>query len=116
MYNSDVVGEYQVGDHDEVQLAAATTAQVRLTFWQRLKNLGIKKLILICLGVGTGLGIGVVATVACIMWLSSRSIPARNWSELDIASIGLKANLKTDLLAVVPNHDLDMFVLVRLLA
>lgn len=85
-----------MGDHNEVQLAAATTAQVRLTLWQRLKNLGIKKLILICLGIGTGLGIGVVATVACIMWLSSREIPARDWSELDIASIGVKAKLKTD--------------------
>ncbi len=85
-----------MGDHDEVQLAAATTAQVRLTLWQRLKNLDIKKLILICLGIGTGLGIGIVATVACIMWLSSRQIPARDWSELDIASIGLKAKLKTD--------------------
>jgi hypothetical protein len=62
--------------------------------WQRLKGLGFKKLFLVCVGIGAGLGIGIIATVASVVWITSRPIPAREWPEVEGA--GLRAKLKTD--------------------
>lgn len=62
--------------------------------WQRLRGFGLRKLFLVCLGLGAGLGIGIVATGASIIWVTSRPIPAREWPEIEGA--GLRAKLKTD--------------------
>ena len=85
-------------DRDVAQIdpTSATDAQPRLSRWQRLKNLGLKKLFLVCVGIGAGLGIGVVATFASVVWLTSRPIPARDWPRLEVEGAGLKATLKTD--------------------
>jgi len=83
----------------EVQsvLAPVTSnVQSRLSIWQRLKSFGLKKLFLICVGIGAGLGIGVVAAIASVVWLTSRPIPARDWPRLEVEGAGLKAKLKTD--------------------
>jgi hypothetical protein len=84
-------------DRDDAQIdpTSATDAQPRLSRWQRLKNLGLKKLFLVCVGIGAGLGIGVVATVASVVWLTSRPIPVREWPRLEVEGAGLKAKLKT---------------------
>jgi hypothetical protein len=74
----------------------ATNVQHRLSIWQKLKDISFKRLFLICVGVGTGLGIGVVATVASVVWLTSRPIPVRDWPRLEVEGAGLRAKLKTD--------------------
>jgi hypothetical protein len=74
----------------------ALPKQPRTSIWQRMKGFGLKKLFLVCLGVGAGLGIGIVATVASISWVTSRPIPAREWPQLEVEGAGLRAKLKTD--------------------
>lgn len=79
-----------------------TDVQSRVSIWQRLKRLGLKKLLLICVGIGAGLGIGVIATIASVVWLTSRStpalepIPARDWPPVVIEGAGLRAKITTD--------------------
>lgn len=84
------------GEVQSVAPHATTNVRPRLSFWQRLRGFGLKRLFLICVGVGAGLGIGVVATVASVLWLTSRPIPARDWPRLEVEGAGLKAKLKTD--------------------
>lgn len=88
--------------------------------WQRLGGFGLKKLFLVCVGIGAGLGIGIVATIASVIafdaWLTSRPIPARDWPHLEVEGAGLKAKLRTDWhnfvryqLVVTPRtHDLEV--------
>jgi hypothetical protein len=84
------------GEIQSVLPPVATNVQPRLSSWQRLKGFGIKKLFFICMGIGLGLGIGIVATVASVLWLTSRPVPARDWPRLEVEGAGLKAKLKTD--------------------
>jgi len=84
------------GEVQRVPTPVPTNVQARLSIWQRLKGFGIKKLFLMCVGIGAGLGIGVVATVASFAWLTSRPIPARDWPLLEVEGAGLKAKPKTD--------------------
>ena len=76
--------------------APVTANGARLSIWERLKAIGLKRLFLTCMGIGVGLGIGVVATVASVVWLTSRPIPARDWPRVEVESVGLKARLRTD--------------------
>lgn len=72
------------------------TKQPHASIWQRLRSFSLKKLFLSFLGVGAGLGVAIVATVASVVWITSRPIPARDWPRLEIEGAGLKAKLKTD--------------------
>jgi len=56
----------------------------------------LKKLFLICAGVGLGLGVGIVATVALVVSFNHRPIPPRDWPRLEVEGAGLQAKLKTD--------------------
>jgi hypothetical protein len=85
-------------DRNDVQIAPVSTANAhpRVSRWQRFKGFGLRKLFLVCVGIGAGLGIGIVATVASVSWLTSRPIPAREWPRLEVQGVGLRAKLKTD--------------------
>jgi hypothetical protein len=82
--------------------AASETSNVRprLSIGQRLRDFGFKKLFLICVGIGVS--VGVIATIASVVWLTSRPIPApepiaaRDWPSLEVGGAGLRAKLKTD--------------------
>ncbi len=84
------------GEVQSVSQSATSNVQPRLSIWLRLKSFGLKKLFLICLGIGAGLGIGGGATVASVIWLTSRPMPARDWPRLEIEGVGLRAKLRTD--------------------
>lgn len=84
------------GEAQSVPVPVTTNVQPHLSIWLRLKGFGLKKIFLICVGIGTGLGIGVVVTVASVVWLTSRSIPARDWPPLEVQGAGLRAKLRTD--------------------
>jgi hypothetical protein len=81
---------------EEVGETVSSPKQVHTSLWQRLKGYSLKKLFLLCLGVGAGLGVAIVATVASVVWITSRPIPARDWPQPEIEGAGLKAKLKTD--------------------
>jgi len=89
---------------DELGVPRPVTSEVqsRLSIGQRIKGFGLKRLLVACVGIGVGLGIGIIATVASIVWLTSRPtptpepIPARDWPQLDVEGAGLRAKLKTD--------------------
>jgi hypothetical protein len=88
-----------MGEPGEVQSVAphgTAKVQPRLSFWARLRDFGLKKLFLICVGIGIGLGLGIVGTVASVVWLTSRPIPTHDWPRLEVEGAGLKAKLKTD--------------------
>lgn len=74
------------------------TTRVRplLSIWKRLGGFGLKRLFLVCAGIGVGMGIVVAAVVASVVWLSSRPIQARDWPHLEFEGMGLKAKLRTD--------------------
>ncbi len=76
--------------------AVSLPKQPHASIWQRLRSFSLKKLFLVCLGIGAGLGFGIVATVASISWVTSRPMPAREWPPLEGESAGLTAKLKTD--------------------
>jgi len=76
--------------------SVSLATQPRSSKWQRLKSFGLKKLFLVCIGIGAGLGIGIVAIVASVVWITSRPIPAREWPRLEVEGAGLRAKLKTD--------------------
>src|SRR5260370_40333248 len=82
----------------EVQtVAPASPAPQRpVSIWQRLKTFSLKKLFLVCLGVGAGLAVGLIATVATVVWFTSRPVPIREWPRLELEGVGLRAKLKTD--------------------
>jgi hypothetical protein len=66
------------GDVRSVPQPTTANARSGPSIWQRLKAFGLKKLFLVCVGIGAGLGFGVVATVASVVWLTSRPIPAHD--------------------------------------
>lgn len=86
----------ETGDRQTVPPPVSTYVQPRLSVWKKLKGFGLKKLFLICMGIGAGLGIGIVATVASVVWLTSRPMPPREWPRLEVQGVGLTAKLKTD--------------------
>jgi hypothetical protein len=89
----------QMAEPSEVQSVSpqmTATVHPRLSIWQRLRGFGLKKLLLVCVGIGAGLAIGIVATVASVVWLTSRPIAARDWPRLEVKGAGLKAKLRTD--------------------
>ena len=57
----------------EDRIVPPPTDVICVSIWQRLKRLGLKKLLLICVGIGAGLGIGVIATIASVVWLTAYS-------------------------------------------
>lgn len=73
-----------------------STPQKPISLWQRAKAISLKKMFVICLGIGAGLTLAVVGVGASIVWFTSQPIPAREWPGLDVQSAGLQAKLKTD--------------------
>jgi len=84
------------GEVQNVPPPATADMQRHVSIWQRLKSFSPKKVFLVCVGVGAGLAGGVVATVALVVWFTSRPIPIREWPRLDVEGAGLRAKLKTD--------------------
>jgi hypothetical protein len=68
----------------------------RLSIWQKLKSSDLKRLFLVCIGVGAGMGIFALTAAVSINWVTSRPIPVREWPRLEMKGVGLKAKLKTD--------------------
>jgi hypothetical protein len=79
-----------------VSLPATANVRAHISIWQRLRGLGLRRLFLICVGIGVGLGLAGVAKIAPIAWLTSRPIPAREWPPLELEGAGIRAKLKTD--------------------
>lgn len=70
--------------------------QPRSFVWRKVKGLQLKKLLIVCVGIGAGLGVGLVVGFASITWFTSRPIPPREWPHLTVDGASLKATLKTD--------------------
>jgi hypothetical protein len=57
----------ETGEDRIVPPPMPSDVETHVSIWQRLKRLALKKLFLICLGIGAGLGIGVIATIASVV-------------------------------------------------